>query len=109
MFGLVVSKYLLRDKNSTLSIGFSINSYSVEFGKSAGSGDGTNGIKSESLSAYGLDIGILASLREKNRIGVFIKNINSSEYQNLELLSQTAKLLKFWIRSTNSYTLLQFW
>ena len=79
MMGVVSSIYLLKDKNSSLSIGISANHYSIKFGESAGtSGDGSNGIGKESIEAFGLDIGILASLRNKNRIGVFIKNIISS-------------------------------
>ena len=79
MLGFVGSKYLLKDKNSTLSLGFSANSYLISFGKSSGTnGDGTNGVKKNNVNAFGLDIGILATLREKNRVGVFIKNFASS-------------------------------
>ena len=80
LIGMVGSMYLLKDKNSTLSIGISANSYLTSFGKSAGTdGDGTNGINKQTINAFGLDIGILATLRNKNRIGVFIKNLSSSE------------------------------
>ena len=79
-YGIIISKYMLNDKNSTLSIGISLNNYSVEFGRSAGSmGNGSDGIAKESVAAYGVDIGVLATLREKNRLAVFIKNVSSSE------------------------------
>ena len=78
LFGLVLATYLLKDNNSTLSLGVSLNYYTIDFGRSSGvSGDGTDGFGSSSINALGMDIGFLASLRGKNRIGVFIKNINS--------------------------------
>ena len=81
--GLVGSIDLLRDKNSTLSIGFSANYHSIKFGRSAGSsGDGTNGITGSSTEATSIDLGFLASLRQKYRFGVFIENINSSSVGN---------------------------
>jgi len=79
IIGIVGSINLLKDKNSTLSLGASLNYHKIKFGKSAGSsGDGTNGILASSVNSSSLDIGFLASLREKYRVGVFIKNINSS-------------------------------
>ena len=81
--GIVGSINLLKDKNSTLSFGVSLNRHKIKFGKSAGSsGDGTNGISASSMNSSSLDIGFLASLREKYRVGVFIKNINSSSIGN---------------------------
>lgn len=79
MFGLVGALSLLDDKNSTLSVGFSANYYIFNFYKSAGThGDGTDGINNEdAIVSVGIDVGFLGTLREKNRIGIFIKNINS--------------------------------
>ena len=78
LFGIVTGINLLKDKNSSLAIGISANYHMIHFGSSAGvSGDGSDGINSEMISAIGADIGFLGSLRQKNRIGVFIKNINS--------------------------------
>ena len=46
--------------------------------KSAGvSGDGSDGLDLGSVNAVTVDLGALASLREKYRFGVFLKNINS--------------------------------
>ena len=77
--GLVGSIDMLKDKNSTLSIGFSANYHTIKLGKSAGnSGNGTDGILGSSIESSSIDLGLLASLREKYRLGVFIQNINSS-------------------------------
>jgi hypothetical protein len=47
-------------------------------GSSAGiSGDGTYGLDLGNVNAVTVDCGVLASLREKYRFGVFVKNINS--------------------------------
>ena len=77
--GLVASVDMLKDKNSTLSIVFSANYHTIKLGKSAGnSGNGTDGILGSSIESSSIDLGLLASLREKYRLGVFIQNINSS-------------------------------
>jgi len=70
---------LLRaDRNSTLSFGYGIKSYMIEYGSSAGaSGDGSDGINLGSQSAWGLDIGLLASLADRIRFGAKAFNINS--------------------------------
>ena len=78
LIGLVTAVNLLKDKNSSLSIGLSTNYYIINFAPSAGvSGDGTDGISGGKVTSLGVDLGILATLRDKNRFGVFIKNINS--------------------------------
>ena len=41
------------------------------------SGDGTDGLELGSVNAVTVDFGVLASLREKYRFGVLLKNINS--------------------------------
>ena len=69
---------LQHDKNSRLSIGYTANFIQWDLGKSAGvSGDGTDGLELGSVNAVTVDIGVLASLHEKYRFGVFLKNINS--------------------------------
>ena len=69
---------LLDDKNSTLRLGYNINYFIYKQGKTAGTlGDGSNGLPAKKISSYGIDLGILASLREKIVMGAFIKNINS--------------------------------
>ena len=69
---------LQHDKNSHLAIGYTANFVQWDLGKSAGvSGDGSDGLELGSVNAVTVDFGVLASLREKYRFGVFIKNINS--------------------------------
>jgi len=69
---------LQHDNNSRLSIGYTANFVQWDLGKSAGlSGDGSDGLELGSINSITIDFGALASLREKYRFGVFIKNINS--------------------------------
>ena len=69
---------LQHDKNSRLAIGYTANFVQWDLGKSAGvSGDGSDGLELGSINSITLDFGVLASLREKYRFGVFLKNINS--------------------------------
>ena len=70
---------LLRtDRNSTISFGYGLKSYTVDYGLSAGvSGDGSDGIDLGSQSSWGLDIGLLASLADRIRFGAKAFNINS--------------------------------
>ena len=69
---------LQHDKNSRLAIGYTANFIQWDLGRSAGiSGDGTDGLELGSVNAVTVDFGVLASLREKYRFGVFLKNINS--------------------------------
>ena len=69
---------LLKDKNSSLTLGYSLNYMFLEQTSSAGpSGDGSNGLAGGQISAFGVDVGILSTLRDKIILGAFIKNINS--------------------------------
>ena len=78
LIGVSSGIYLLNDNNSSLSMGITGNLYMIDFGPSAGSlGDGSNGLDSDQISSLGIDLGFLGVLRNKNRLGVFIKNVNS--------------------------------
>ena len=69
---------LQHDKNSRLAIGYTANFVQWDLGRSAGvSGDGSDGLELGSINSITIDFGVLASLREKYRFGVFLKNINS--------------------------------
>jgi hypothetical protein len=69
---------LQKDKNSHLAIGYTANFMQVGYGKSAGvSGDGSDGLDLGKLNTITIDVGFIASLRNKYRCGVYIKNINS--------------------------------
>jgi hypothetical protein len=74
---------LQHDKNSHLSIGYTANFVQWDLGKSAGvSGDGSDGLELGSINSITINFGVLASLREKYRFGVFLKNINSGALGN---------------------------
>ena len=69
---------LLHDRNSSLHLGYTVNGFILKQAASSGSlGDGTNGLAKKDLYNVGIDLGLLASLRNKMQVGVFIKNINS--------------------------------
>jgi len=69
---------LQKDKNSQLSFGLVANYVQWDLGKSAGmNGDGTDGLDFGSLNTVTIDLGFIASLRNKYRCGVYIKNMNS--------------------------------
>ena len=71
---------LQADRNSRLMLGYSLHYYSWELGATAGvSGDGSDGFASARGNAFGLDIGFLAVLRGKHRIGAYLKNVNSPQ------------------------------
>lgn len=72
--------YLQKDIISTLSIGYTVNLYQLDYGQSAGtSGDGSDGMDLGSGFGFGLDLGISGSLHERSWIGLFAKNVNSPE------------------------------
>ena len=67
-----------KDKNSQLSFGMVANYVQWDLGQSAGmNGDGTDGLNLGLLNTVTIDLGFIASLRNKYRCGVYIKNINS--------------------------------
>ena len=69
---------LLKDRNSSLRLGYNLNYLFLKQEASAGvSGDGSDGISGKKVDSFGIDLGILASLRKKISIGAFVKNINS--------------------------------
>lgn len=76
--GITTAHYLQKDVNSKLIFGYRLNVMNWKLGHSAGvSGDGSDGISLGTATAFGLDIGFQAVLREKHRVGVEVQNINS--------------------------------
>ena len=70
---------LIKDRNSTLILGYTFNFLNYWQGKTSGTlGDGSNGLPASTISNYSIDIGILSSLRNKFQIGAYVKNITSS-------------------------------
>jgi len=79
-FSLSHGFYLQKDIISTLSFGYTLNLYQLDYGQSAGiSGDGSDGIDLGSGLGFGLDLGIQGSLHERTWVGLYVKNINSPE------------------------------
>lgn len=72
--------YLQKDIISTLSIGYTLNLYQLDYGQSAGvSGDGSDGMDLGGGFGFGIDLGIQGSLHERSWVGLYAKNINSPE------------------------------
>lgn len=70
--------YLQKDITSTLAIGYSLNLYYLDYGKSAGvSGDGSDGMELGSAYSWGLNLGLQASLHERVWLGLFVRNLNN--------------------------------
>ena len=77
-FSIAHAVELQHDKNSHLAIGLTANFINWDLANSAGiSGDGSDGLDLNSINSATLDLGIIASLREKYHFGAFLKNINS--------------------------------
>jgi hypothetical protein len=72
---------LFQDLHSTVILGASANLYRLEFAETIG--DGTPAYEGAfdpgSASTLGLDVGLLAVLRERTRFGVLVHNLNSPE------------------------------
>ena len=81
LIGISKGYTLQKDRNSSLLLGLSLNYFLVSLGKSAGVfGDGITGsIDKSTASEIGIDLGIIATLRDKYRFGAFLKNINSPQ------------------------------
>ena len=63
--------YLLNDIHSSLSIGYNLKYYHLELGESVG------GLELGSAGAFGMDVGLQASLYERTFVGVYVYNINA--------------------------------
>ena len=60
---------LMSDIHSSLALGYCLNIYSLEFGR-------TQYFDLGRQTAYGLDLGFMGTLRDRTRIGFLLKNIN---------------------------------
>ena len=60
---------VLKDIHSRLYIGYCLNAYMLEFGA-------TRTLDLGSETTFGLDIGVLGVLRERTRLGLFLRNVN---------------------------------
>jgi hypothetical protein len=62
---------VMEDVHSSLSFGYALSFYGLTLGESVGGED------LGSASAFGLDVGVLGTLRGRTRVGFFAKNINN--------------------------------
>jgi hypothetical protein len=62
---------LYRDLHSSVAFGYGLNVFRLEFGETVG------GIDPGSDTAVGLDLGLLATVHDRTRIGVYIHNWNA--------------------------------
>jgi|UPI00039BB879 hypothetical protein len=70
--------FLQRDIISSLAVGYSLNVYFIDYGKSAGvSGDGSDGIELGNAIEWGLNLGLQASLHERIWVGLMVRNLNN--------------------------------
>lgn len=60
---------LLKDIHSSLAFGYCVNLYSLQFGR-------TENFDLGSQTTAGLDLGFMATLRDRTRIGFLMKNVN---------------------------------
>jgi hypothetical protein len=60
---------LMQDIHSSLALGYCINVYRLEFGR-------TENVDLGSETTFGVDLGFLGTLRERTRIGFLLKNVN---------------------------------
>ena len=60
---------LLKDIHSQLYVGYCLNAYMLEFGA-------TQTLDLGSESTFGLDLGLLGVLRDRTRLGLFLRNVN---------------------------------
>ncbi len=75
--GLSYGVYLLKDMRSSLAFGTSLKMMFLDYGKSAGaSGTGDDGVDLGSVAKMGLDLGLMASMRDRAFIGAYILNLN---------------------------------
>ena len=94
---------LLKDKKSTLSIGYNLNYLIFYQAPSAGpNGDGQNGFSEAESETVTLDFGIHASLRKKVNIGAYMKNITSTRIGKGSSLSFLPRKMNIGIAYTPS-------
>jgi hypothetical protein len=69
--------HVLKDVRSSLAFGYSLKLYYLDYGRSAGeSGDGSDGVDLGHAYTLGVDVGVLASLRNRVWLGAYILNVN---------------------------------
>ena len=72
-FGVAHGFHLRRDRQSELAIGWAVNLYSLEYGRSV------TGIDPGDAMALGVSVGAMAVVRERTRVGFQALNFNNPE------------------------------
>jgi hypothetical protein len=84
---------LFGDASTAVSFGWTLNFYRAEFGRSIGSaGDGSDGVDPGDAWTVGFDLGAVANVYERTRVGFFTRNVNNPTLgdDNEELRRQVA-------------------
>ncbi|MFZ1946158.1 MAG: hypothetical protein WAW06_01265 [bacterium] len=89
-FSVAHGMALMQDIHSSLSVGWCVNIYNLNFGDYSSLGSATT---------FGLDLGFLGTLRERTKIGFLLKNVNEPEVGKY-----TKEPLPQWISAGASYT-----
>ena len=76
---------LYEDLHSVIRFGSAVNVYNLEFGPTLGELD------PGSDTVFGFDLGLLVTLRERTRLGVFVKNANNPQIGRDE--EETSRML----------------
>jgi len=77
---LAHGRTLYEDMHATMRVGLAANLYHLEFGPTVGTdGEGTDGFDPGSATVFGLDAGLLVTVRERTRLGVAVKNLNNPQ------------------------------
>jgi len=83
---------LMKDIHSSISVGYALNIYMLEFGR-------TQYVDLGRQTTYGVDVGFLGTLRDRTRIGFLLKNLNQPE-----IGKTTSEPLPQWITAGVAYT-----
>lgn len=68
---------LFGDASTALAVGWALNFYQAEFAPTLGTaGDGSDGIDPGKAWAVGVDLGAVANVYERTRVGFFTRNLN---------------------------------
>jgi hypothetical protein len=82
---------LMKDIHSSLAVGYCLNVYTLEFGR-------TENFDLGRQTTYGLDLGFLGTMRERTRIGFLLRNINEPSIGKID-----KEPLPQWITAGVSY------
>jgi len=85
---------VMEDVHSSLSFGYALNLYGLSFDAESVGGEDLG-----SANAFGLDIGVLGTLRGRTRFGFFVKNLN-----NPKMGDPDAKDLPQWFTAGVAYS-----